>query len=87
MLADGVPVLVNRAHERTRVVGHLEGVSDVGNEVHVRGIVVDTTQDGHESLKLAKAGSVTCMSIEFMSLGDPHTVITREATGGQARHA
>jgi hypothetical protein len=83
MPEDGVPVLVNRGHERTKVVGHLTGVSDVGDEVHVRGIFVDSVQDGYEACELARAGSVQALSVEFLPLGPPHTTITREASGGQ----
>ena len=80
---DEVPVLLNRGHQRDRVAGHLTGVSDVGEEVHVRGILVDSVADGFDAMELARAGSVQCLSVEFVSLGHPHTTITREAAGGQ----
>ena len=83
VMPQGEPPLLNRGHERTKVVGHLTGLTQVGDEVHASGIVVDTVTDGHEGLELARSGSVRCLSVEFLSLGAPHTTVTREATGGQ----
>lgn len=78
----GMPVLVNRGHDRSRVVGHLTGLAEVGDEVHCRGLIVDTVEDGHDAVELAKAGSVRALSIEFL-MGEPGTKITRDASGAQ----
>ena len=76
-------LLVNHGHVREKVAGHLTSVRDVGGEVHVSGVLVDTVTDGHEAAELARAGSVRSLSVEFMSLGAPFTTVTRDASGGQ----
>ena len=79
---DDVPVLVNRGHDRNRVVGHLTGLSTVGDDVLVRGLLVDSVQDGYEAVELARAGSVRALSVEFLPIDGGHAII-RDASGGR----
>lgn len=80
---DDVVPLLNRAHDRGAVAGHVTGVHEEAGEVRVRGIVVDTVPDGHALVELARSGSVGRLSIEFVPLGPANTTITPTPGGGQ----
>lgn len=73
VMATDQRVLVNRDHEKKRVVGHVTSIYSVAGEQRARGLIVDTSADGRDAYELARAESVLALSIEFRSRREDST--------------